>query len=380
MLDTVILSLDISKFRLMKTHLNRWSPDATPFVKPPYIKLGGRKSATSTRSLTKYDKLKGEYLPRLKIIKSVRNGGISTTLYIEFSAPKLVFNNNFDELSDGDFSQLCKNLVKKLRKLGVVIDIQALLDAKVSVIHYSKNIILTDGRLAKTTVRELAKANISTRRRAKRKSFDNEGEAMYFHTNKWALVAYDKLKEFNRSKVTTKGLLEKDGYCQLSLFDDFTPHMPFEVIRLEARYADRKTIKASLAKAGVKYTNDLTFAELYSETTAKTMLLHEMNDLDTATPSIMHTERTTERLVAELVVNNPRANINTIVEAVGLKTMLSQYGSRGTRSMLNANSGQWSRLMAKIDKLDFTRHQHDGIAIILKDIEAFRRVKLHNYK
>lgn len=380
MLDTVVLSLDIAEFRIMTTHYAKWSPDITRYLVPPYQKLGGHKHITATRTPTKNDKLAGVYVPRLKLIRAVRAGGFSTRLYIEFSAPKIVFNNNFDELADSDFDNLCKQLVKTLRRLGVVVDHETLKTAQVHTVHYSKNVILTDGRLARMLVRELAKSNISTRRRAKQRTYADDGEAMYFHTAKWAFVAYDKRAELKRSKSSSKGLIEKDYYCQLSLFDELIPPSPFEVIRLEARYTDTRTIKANLKRAGVAFSEVLTFAELYAEHTAKTLLLYELNQLETATPDITLSGGNTERLIADLVVNNPKAKLGTIVEAVGLKTMIEQFGSRGARSMLHATSSQWSRLMIKVNSLDFTRQKHDGIATIRHSVEAFRRVKLTNYK
>lgn len=378
MLDTVVLSLDISEFRIMTTHYERWSPDITHYLKPPYQKLGGRKFAVAIRTPTKQDKLAGLYLPRLKLIRAVRAGGYSTRLYVEFSAPKIVFNNNFDELADSDFNVLCKKLSKTLRLLGVVVSQDLLKIAQVHTVHYSKNVILTDGRLARMLVRELAKANVSTRRQTKTKTYSNNGEAMYFHTNKWAFVAYDKLAELRRSKLSPKGLFEQDYYCQLSLFDEYTPSTPFEVIRLEARYSDTRTIKANLKKAGVAFSDLLTFTELYSEHTAKSLLLYELNQLEVATPDVMRADSHIEHMVDELLNNNTKAN--TVIYAIGVKWALEQYGSRGARSKLNFNASQWSSLVSKTNSLDFTRQESDNIATIRQSIELFRRVKLTNYK
>lgn len=378
MLDTIILSLDISEFRIMTTHYERWSPDITHYLKPPYQKLGGRKFAVATRTPTKQDKLAGIYLPRLKLIRAVRAGGYSTRLYVEFSAPKIVFNNNFDELADRDFGALCKMLSKTLRRLGIVVSQETLKTAQVHTVHYSKNVILTDGRLARMLVRELAKANVSTRRQTKTKTYSNNGEAMYFHTSKWAFVAYDKLAELRRSKLSPKGLFEQDYYCQLSLFDEYTPSTPFEVIRLEARYSDTRTIKASLNKADVAFSDLLTFTDLYSEQTAKTLLLYELNQLELAIPEVMRTVNDIEHMVDELLGNNVKPS--TIIYAIGTKWALEQYGSRGARSKLNFNASQWSGLVAKTNSLDFTRQKSDGITTIRQSIEAFRRVKLTNYK
>ena len=227
-------------------------------------------------------------------------------------------------------------------------------------------------------VRELAKANISTRRRSKTKTYGNDGEAMYFHTSKWAFVAYDKLAEFRRSRNNKKELLEKDYYCQLSLFDEFTPATPFEVIRLEARYTDRRTIKTNLKRAGVTFSEELPFIELYSEDTAKKLLLYELSQLETATPDILSTERDLDRFIDNLLAN--QAKPDRIVYAVGVKKILEQYGSRGARSRIHASSSQWSRLIAKTNSLGFTRQDNDTTTTIRQSIEAFRRVKLTNYK
>lgn len=378
MLDTVVLSLDISEFRIMTTHYDRWSPDVTNFLKPPYIKLGGRKFAISTRTPTRQDELNGIYLPRLKLIKSTRTGGYSTRLYVEFSAPKILFNNNFDELADGDFDSVCRQLSKALRRLGVAVDKETLKTAEVNTIHYGKNVILTDGRLAKMLVRELSKANVSTRRHSKIKTYGNDGEAMYFHTSKWAFVAYDKLAEFRRSRNNKKELLEKDYYCQLSLFDEFTPATPFEVIRLEARYTDRRTIRTNLKRAGVAFSDELTFAELYSEHTAKMLLLYELNQLEIATPDILSTERDLDRFIDNLLAN--QAKPDRIVYAVGVKKILEQYGSRGARSRIDASSSQWSRLIAKTNNLGFSHQENNTMTTIRQSIEAFRRIKLTSYK
>jgi hypothetical protein len=297
---------------------------------------------------------------------------------VEFSAPKIVFSNNFDELADGDFDRVCKQLSKALRRLGVAVNKDTLKTAQVNTLHYSKNVILTDGRLAKMLVRELSKANVSTHRRSKIKTYSNDGEAMYFHTSKWAFVGYDKLAEFRRSRNNKKELLEKDYYCQLSLFDEFTPDTPFEVIRLEARYADRRTIRTNLKRAGVAVSEELTFDELYSEHTAKTILLYELNQLEVATPNILSTERDLDRFIDNLLANQVKPD--RIVYAVGVKKILEQYGSRGARSRIDASSSQWSRLIAKTNSLGFTRQENDTMTTIRQSIEAFRRVKLTNYK
>ena len=48
----------------------------------------------------------GRYFPRLTLIKQQIAAGFRLTLRIEFSAPKLVFADNLDELETGDFPRV----------------------------------------------------------------------------------------------------------------------------------------------------------------------------------------------------------------------------------------------------------------------------------
>lgn len=59
--------------------------------------------------MTKY-----AYLPRLTLIKAIRNGGFSILLKIEFSIPKLLYCNNFDEVEESDFGEICWKLQEVL--------------------------------------------------------------------------------------------------------------------------------------------------------------------------------------------------------------------------------------------------------------------------
>lgn len=63
---------------------------------------------------TKEDERNGIYKPRLTYIR--RWDGIDGryTLKIEFSVPKLLYSNNFDELSDSDFPLVIRALKERL--------------------------------------------------------------------------------------------------------------------------------------------------------------------------------------------------------------------------------------------------------------------------
>ncbi|MCH8908784.1 MAG: MBL fold metallo-hydrolase [Candidatus Heimdallarchaeota archaeon] len=82
------------------------------------------------------------YLPRLTLIARNDKEKFILQLKIEFSAPKILYGNNFDELTGENFYELIAELKEKLKIMGVVTTEDKLIDANISAIHSSKNIIL----------------------------------------------------------------------------------------------------------------------------------------------------------------------------------------------------------------------------------------------
>src|SRR5262249_9425762 len=103
MLDTVVLTLDRRQFEVLQPE--RFSPSAKGLLVPPYYPLGARGNFACVQNPTKADLQGGRYLPRLTLAKRKIPSGFALTLRIEFSAPKLVFGNNFDELESCDFAK-----------------------------------------------------------------------------------------------------------------------------------------------------------------------------------------------------------------------------------------------------------------------------------
>lgn len=380
MIDTVVITLEWPKdFELMEDCYKQFATDVTNFFRPPFVQFGTKKAFLVERNPSAKEKADGNYMPRLTLIKAVRRGGVPISLKIEFSAQKIVFNNNFDELTEGEFDYLCVQLQRKLYNIGVVVtDPNTLKDALVNTIHYSKNITLTDRSTAHGVITDLLKCNYTTRKQSDERIYRNNGEAMHFYSSKWGLCIYDKLKEHTKSKVSEKGLLEKDGYCQMSLFDEKPLASPFEMVRVEARYIGRRQIKKSLLEAGLR-ADALTFRDLFSEKTAKAMLRYEMNKLRETYPTISLSDKTTPALLAELSIQNPRTQIGTIMEAVAYKTLLESTGSRDVRKLGNFTSQQWYNLNRKINQLNFTRRKIASLDIIDSQLEKFTPVKLQRY-
>jgi hypothetical protein len=142
MLDTVVLTLDSRHFEILQPE--RFSPSAKGLVASPYYPLGSRGNFACVQNPTKADLKAGRYLPRLTLSKRKISAGFALTLRIEFSAPKLIFGNNFDELGSRDFAEVLIALQVRLGEMGIRLLQDALRQARVSAIHFSKNIAFTD--------------------------------------------------------------------------------------------------------------------------------------------------------------------------------------------------------------------------------------------
>ena len=210
---------------------------------------------------------RGIYKPRLTVLKRPMPGGFAIMLKIEFSIPKLLYGNNFDEVTEADFEKVIARLRERLDDMGIVVVPEMLRKASVSAIHYSKNIPLTDYSTPQPILTELAKANLGLRLDLNQTDFRNEGHAVKFRANSFEIVLYDKMKDLRKAKLSEKRAIERDNLIQLELFERFTVPRPFEVIRMEVRLNKRAKITSLLKK--LKHPALLTFKSLYSASFAQ---------------------------------------------------------------------------------------------------------------
>ena len=109
MLDTVVLTLARPRFEIIEPE--RFSPSANVLLLPP---VGSRGKFTCVQNPIKADLQIGCYLPRLTLVGRIHSNGFVVTLRIEFSVPKLILGNNFDELEPRDFADVLDVLYETL--------------------------------------------------------------------------------------------------------------------------------------------------------------------------------------------------------------------------------------------------------------------------
>lgn len=257
MIDTVCLLIPRSDTRdIDRTDdgVRPWDLHSKTDGYDKYVKNPSRRSLTS-----------GTYFPRLTGYER-KGRSVEKSIRIEFSAPKLLYLNNLDELEDKDFSEVIDTLQERLATMGLAVTKQVLRDAPVSSVHFSKNIVLEDGYTANHLISEMNKVNL-------RKSFDlartryiNDGQSLYAHTTSHQLVVYDKMADLGKDK---KRAIDKDQTAyQLNLFGQLRKQKELaEVLRFEIRLSKKQKLNNVLEKHG--YTKNPSFKDVFKKELSK---------------------------------------------------------------------------------------------------------------
>jgi hypothetical protein len=172
MIDTVCLLVPKDKLTILDLSgrgVPSWNLQSNTEQYQKFVKNPSKKDLDS-----------GIYFPRLTGYNR-KSFAQEANVRIEFSAPKLLYQNNLDELEDKDFAEIIEALQYRLRIMGVIISKATLQNASVSAVHFSKNILLKDGYTVNHLISEMNKVDL-------RKTFDfaktryiNDGQSLYAH-------------------------------------------------------------------------------------------------------------------------------------------------------------------------------------------------------
>lgn len=372
MIDTVVLLLPQHAYQV--TEQDKFVPSARWITG---ISSSAVHGIQSRQNPTKKELLDGIYKPRLTLFPSANTrNSKEIVLKVELSLPKLFYGNNFEELKGKDLQPLLIKLSATLNQMGVIADPQELAKAPVSVIHYSKNIKLTDGSTPYHYINKLKESNMRMSLDVNQTDYRNEGHSYKWHCNSYEIVFYDKIKDLEKAKLSDKRAIEKDNAIQLNLFPELAKRKKkFEVLRMEVRLNKRQKMKQLFGKLGIK--SNLTFKSLFKTATAKKVLLHYLDELESKQPKILDYKVTNDKaLLADLIFNNPVLGSKRIMQIYGLSKALESMDIRELRGMLSKeNQRDWNRLMSDAKKVRLPRAE-SPFRVIREHLRKFKPLKL----
>jgi hypothetical protein len=144
-----------------------------------------------------------------------------------------------------------------------------------------------------------------------------------------------------------------------------------DVLRIELRYCNTKTIKRILKSIGS--TRAPTFRELFDYDLAKKIVNYEWN------------KYTEEMLVAELDADAPYeivtnlmksgVNLHKALEALGLQLVMNQIGVRKYRTLIDTYGlgNSWPATKRLLEQCP--RMRHESIQIVDRDLREFKLIK-----
>lgn len=379
MIDTIAILLKQNEFKIIEH--SKFNP-STEGLYSSYTR-GVRRYIQNP---SKKDYLQGIYRPRLTIYKRPFEGVSRITMRVEFSAPKLLLGNNFEELEDEDFRKLCTSLVMLLGEMGVVVSRKVLQNASLSAIHYSKNIFL-DSTPCSTAISEIKKAKPLARMDTNQTDYRNGGHSYKFHTNTFELAFYDKVADLKQAKTSKKRAEEKQNALQLDLFEPLEQQR-MNVLRIEARLTGKQKIKQTLEKIGLPESEEITFEKLFKKSIAQKILLQVMEELE---KGLFIKEMAVDfdnplQTFKELLFANKGKHKKRMTELFSLITFIKQSGFEETRKAYgNTYQGKkgnqrWSRDMKAIRELKKVKTLPVPIfREIRRYLEAFESITLNTH-
>lgn len=371
MIDTVILN--IPSFTILE-------PDKfTPSLKNIEThRFGGRPYLTYVQNPTKSELKQGNYKPRLTVTKRATDSGYLTSLKVEFSAPKMIFGNNFDEVSEANFSDIIEQLRIKLKEMGIGLFSPQIENARVSAIHYSKNFAFTDYTPASLILRELSKVDLTKRLDLNRTHFRNEGHALYYYAKSYSVVFYDKMKEL---QVPEARAVEKDREVQLNLFENITPKTPLEVLRMEVRLCDTRKIKSLLST--IEAPEEITFKALFNEGIAQAILQLYWNEVLENLSFLEFSTSEPIDFAENILKNNPTINLKTALSHFGALSLINSSGTRRFRQLINERFSDrtWQRLKRNLKQINLLPiDKYKPIKAMSETLNNFEPVKIDDFQ
>jgi len=376
MIDTIVLTLGPEQFNI--SNHDRFSPSTIGLFQAPYYKLGHNSFLKCVQNPKSEELKMGIYKPRLTVSKRMGKYGFIATLRIEFSIPKLMFGNNFDEVNEDQFEQIIDYLYGSLYNMGVVVAPHALREAPVSSVHYSKNMVLTDYSIPYNILKELSKINLNQKLDLNQTDFRNEGHSLRFRANSYEISLYDKRKDLQKAKISEKRAIERDNAIQLELFDQFKPKRPFEVLRMEIRLNQRAKIRQIFKKINVNL--DPVFSSIFKESISQQVLLLYFEEIKQAYSLLSYRPKTLKDFIADFKIHNPAIKIRKMLQVLACKTAIDQLGVREFREATKIyGSHNWNRLKNDLLQYKLPEETLPPIAIIEESLKSFRPLALKDF-
>ncbi len=380
MIDTIVLTFPINWFSIWD--YGKFSPYTNSKLFSEEIShLKHRQNKKWIQNPTKQELRSRIYKPRITLIAVMGLFGPIIKLRIELSLPKLLYKNNFDELTDADYPKIFQLLKDTLDNMGIRLFDHHLDNAPVTAIHYSKNIPLPYHTTPPMIITELHKLNPFPRLTENKVIFRNGGQSFQLHANSYEIVIYDKIKDLEQAQTSDKRAIENDNSIQLNLLDEINQPKFRNILRLEIRLNKTAKIKSILKENSIDQI--LTFKQLFKQSTSQKVLQYFWQELTKNKEMLLLSGKSPIETMEIIKTNNPSLKARQILELSGAITAINSSSHNQLRNIIDTarNHSYWYKLKRKLSNLNIPKNGKYNLLIdVEKQLQEFTPTKLSNLR
>lgn len=371
MIDTITLSIPVTKMDV--GNLEQFNPSAIN------VFTTDRGYRQYSRNPTDTERKLGIYVPIYTLYRRYRNE-LDISLNIQFSIPKLLYKNNFQEVSEYDFENILDELGLKLRLHSFNISRERLINAKAVAIHFSKNILLSEGLNCSMVLNQLKKAlDTNLKQDFAENQFKNGGQIIHIHNKDSEFAIYDKVRELQQAKTSKDKSVDKQVYTQLNLLDGLHNN---NYLRLEFRMTGQKAMKRKIQCYATEYSEiPLTFKELFNRGLSQTMLTSFWNrEIKDKYISITWKPEDFYEKMISIKNLNPQLSERQLINISFMQGVISDRGIQALRSTMGwygKKSYKWSsykKLLKNLKVEDNRLYIINDIDTQLQEFRLFREI------
>jgi hypothetical protein len=327
------------------------------------------------------------YLPKVDIFEvlSKSRDAVQYILKAEFSVPKLLYRNSLQEVSELDLEKVLSAFKKALGGVGIVMECDTTANARVSAVHFCKNVLLSQNIRMQEALSELQRVDISKVVDVTEKESKNGGRVLHIYSGTIERVFYDKIADAVRPKVKRKdkGQInhEREVIERYGLQNR-------EVFRYEYRVKKAQTVMREInAALGRGPKTLVAFKDLFAPNLCKTMILKSWRGLIRRPENQLALLGPTDELALLLHIlsqakklGGDAHSMNRALISYGLARAIRDHGAKEAKRAIFSvwNSDHSERLTRKIEaSAELTRDLPYSNTIALID-SAFERFELIN--
>ena len=369
MIDTVKIRIPKEKMRtLVGDNFPKWE----------LVGQDARKYKRLAKNPTLNQK-KENYFPKLWSYARWLDGKYqSVYIIIEFSVPKLLFQNSLYEVVENDFRAVILALKDRLQEMGEIMSMETLENAEVMSVHASKNIILKE-YITLSILKELRKINISKKFHLSEEKFKNGGHILHIYTDIHSVSFYDKLFELDQGP--TKAFDKDQTPSQKTLYLKIKKLNPMlEVLRMEVRLIRRPKMNSVLKNLGFK--ENPTLKDVFKKDICQKIVLFYWEEvIKGENIFLFELSNNPMKLYARILQTNPKIKVKEAMNLVALSVLAKDDGGiREFRTLTEKRTKQrnWYRIsdgIKKLNKLAEKQPLHSWVKQIDDAIKEFKPLK-----